>query len=159
RARWAIRWDRSPNEYASIKAANDAEDDSEKIRLLEAGRSRGGWESFYADFQLGRVDRRVHPDRAWAAWERARETADALGSPTADAGRLRSLAFLDIQSERYDRAADEIEHARELSESVDDRTGVIRADYYRAFELDRRDGPVAALIAKRRYLDAIAMSR
>jgi tetratricopeptide (TPR) repeat protein len=159
-ATWPIRWAPAPDDYPVFAKAKAETSSVAKISALVKLRERGGWEEFQAEAEIGRVhDKAGDAEQAWESWDRARVIAERLGSPSEVAGRLRSLAFLDIQAGKYTRAREEIDRARSLSASVGDIAGLTRAQYYDALLLERQGGPASALLAMKRYLEAINTAR
>ena len=96
---------------------------------------------------------RIHQDLrgAAAAWERARQLAVELGSPTEEASRLRALAYLDLQTDQYSRAMARLRAARTLAEGVADEEGLARSLYYEGLLLQRRGAAHLPQQARARY--------
>lgn len=145
-AEWPIDHSPTKKEYES----NSAPDTSEYHR---------GWHQYYAKNAEGRkyYDSGENAS-AWKLWDETRLLAERLGSPTEVAGRYRSLAYIDLQNDAFDRAQVELAHARELSVSTADIIGLARVEYLEALLHERRAGPNGAMLAKKRYTQAIEMA-
>jgi predicted negative regulator of RcsB-dependent stress response len=91
------------------------------------------------------------PKGARLAWEAALAEAHGMGSPSEAAGRLRALAYLDLQSGHYRRAVERLQEARVLSEAIGDDLGLARNLHYEGLLLQRRGAPYLPKLARDRY--------
>lgn len=140
---WPFRWSRTKEDYVLPPPADVSGEEK-------------GWFEYYSINQRGRNSYKSGDyATAWKIWDEARILAEKLKSPTEVAGRYRSLAYLDLQNDRFDRAHLEIARAREISKAADDITGLVRGDYLEALLHERRSGPTGAMLAKKRYAGTI----
>src|SRR5262249_29729066 len=122
------------------------------IEILSPAAKQAGWSAYYAELELGRVElKRGLAEQAWEHWQEARRTAEALGSPTEVAARLRGSAFLDLDLGKVDRAAGEISDAIRIASSVGDEQGTARGGNLEGLLLQKRNAPNASLLAQEKY--------
>lgn len=143
---WAIEWAQTADDVVSVRAARAlvaADRAAQAVRRLEAEPSTVSWAHFHAQVELGRIQRNQgHGLAAEVAWAKAAELAEELGSASEVAGRLRALAFLDLQAGTFARARARLDQAEDLSESVGDAQGLARLMHYEALWLQRRGAPM-----------------
>lgn len=154
-ARLPLLWGPHADEDPVIRDARKArakKDYAQAIEILRPATEAGGWPAYFATYELAKVYySRGDTEDAWNRWMSAARAADALGSPTEVATTLRSCAFLDLDTGKFDRALEEVVAANKISTDAGDDLGVMRGQYLQALLNQRRNIPDAALIAQQQY--------
>lgn len=159
---WPIQWMRAPGRLefiAESRALVTSLDFAAAIERLRHRTNTRDWPAFFALCELGRVYReRGSHESAVAAWTQAESLARQLGAPTEAAGRLRALAFLDLQTGDYNKAMERLSEAERLSKSVDDQTGLARVLHYEALLMQRRGAVYLPQRARARLRKALEIA-
>ncbi len=159
---WRIQWMRARSGLkfiaeSRVLVAN--QDFGAAIEHLGHRTKNHDWPALFALCELGRVHReRGSHEGAVAAWTQAELLARQLGAPTEAAGRLRALAFLDLQVGNYNSARERLSEAEVLSRSVGDQTGLARVLHYEALLMERRGAVYLPQRARTRLRNALEIA-
>lgn len=125
-------------------------------RLEQALDDADSWDELWLRTELGKTEFRMSRwDRARVEWQRAVELARTLHVVTEEAARLRSLAFLEIETGSFVDARALLGEAHDLAAQVGDEAGVARGIYLEASLDQRASAPRAYVRARARYTAAL----